>query len=247
MRNTAPLLLINIVALFLLCSSHLISNAQEASPLPPPLSLTEFLALVEDSNRDSWQQPDAVIEVLELQKGQRVAEIGAWSGYFTVRLAQAVGPAGHVTALEFEEEILAYLRQRVARDGLGNVTAKQIVMTETRLETAAYDVIFVSNFYHHLRHQSERAAFLQMLGHALKPTGRLIILDFSNKAGMPVGPAADMRLDQEVVQEELQTTGLAIVRMLTFLPYQYIMIAQQQTDSPSHASKPDGNTSGPYP
>ena len=247
MRHTAQLLRRSLVAFLLFCSSHLISNAQEATQLPPPLSLTEFLALVEDPKRDSWQQPDAVIEVLELQKGQRVAEIGAWSGYFTVRLAQAVGPTGHVTALELEEEVLSYLRQRVERDGLSNVTAEQLVIKDTRLDTVSYDLIFVCNFYHHLHHQSERTAFLQMLSQALKPTGRLIILDFFNKAGMPVGPAAHMRLSQQVVQNELQATGLAIAQTLTFLPYQYILIAQQQTDLPSQPNETDGDASRPHP
>jgi arsenite methyltransferase len=249
MRHTAQLLRRSLVAflLLLLHSSHLITNAQEAPQLPPPLSLAEFLALVEDPNRDSWQQPDAVIAVLELEKGQRVAEIGAWSGYFTLRLAQAVGPTGHVTALELEEEVLSYLRQRVERDGLSNVTAEQIVVTQTRLETAAYDVIFVSNFYHHLHHQSERTAFLQMLGQALKPDGRLIILDFFNKAGMPVGPASHMRLSQEVVQSELQAAGLAIAQTFTFLPYQYIVIAEQQTGLLPQLSETDGDASGPHP
>jgi predicted methyltransferase len=223
------------------------SNAQEASQLPPPLPLNEFLALVEDPNRDAWQQPDAVLEVLELKKGQRVAEIGAWSGYFTLRIARAVGPSGHVTALELGEEILAYLRQRVERDRLTNVTAKQIVVSDTRLGAASYDVIFVCNFYHHVHHQPERTAFLQMLRQALKPTGRLIILDFFDKAGMPVGPAADMRLNQAVVQNELQATGLSITHTLTFLPYQYIVIAEQQTDSLPQPNETDGDTSGPHP
>lgn len=247
MRHTAHLLCRSVVVLLLLCSPHLSSNAQETTQLPPPLSLTKFLALVEDPNRDSWQQPAAVIAVLALQKGQRVAEIGAWSGYFTVRLAQAVGPTGHVTALELEEELLAYLRQRVERDGLSNVTAAQLVVSETRLDTASYDLIFVCNFYHHLHHQSERTAFLQMLGQALKPAGRLVILDFFNKAGMPVGPATNMRLSQGVVQNELQAIGLGIVQTLTFLPYQYMVIAEQLTNLSLQEKKTAGDTSGSQP
>ncbi len=228
MSHTAPLLLRSIATLLLLCSSRLMSNAQEASQLPPPLPLNEFLALVEDPNRDAWQQPDAVLEVLELKKGQRVAEIGSWSGYFTVRIARAVGPSGHVTALELEEEVLAYLRQRAERDGLTNVTAEQIIVSDTRLGAASYDVIFVCNFYHHLHHQTERKAFLHSLRQALKPAGRLIILDFLDKVGMPVGPAAPMRLSREVVQDELQAAELFVIETFTFLPYQYIVVAKQQ-------------------
>lgn len=242
MRNTVRWLLSSLFAIFLLSNSHLISHAQD----PPPLSLTEFLALVEDPHRDSWQEPDAVMEALGLQKGQRIAEIGAWSGYFTLRLAQAVGPTGHVTALELEEEVLSYLRQRVERDGLSNVTTEQLVVTDTRLGTSLYDLIFMCNFYHHLHHQSERMDFLRILSQALKPTGRLIILDFFDTARMPVGPAIHMRLNREAVQAELKATGFVIAQTFTFLPYQYIVIARQPTES-SQLNETEGDVSGPHP
>ena len=184
--------------------------------------------MVEDPEQDNWRQPEAVLEVLSLQAGQQVAEIGAWSGYFTLRLAQAVGPTGHVTALEYEEEILSYLHQRVAREGVTNVTVKRLVLSEPLLAFAAFDLIFVNNFYHHLHDKTERQAYLKRLRAALKPNGRIVILDFMNKANMPVGPAAHMRLSLEDVKKEFQAATLIVKETLTFLPYQYILIGEQQ-------------------
>ena len=228
MSHTASLLRQCIAVCILLCSFIRTGNAQEPSQLPPPIPLDEFLALVEDPDQDAWRQPDAVLEVLSLKAGQRIVEIGAWSGYLTLRLAQAVGPTGHVTALEFEEEVLAYLRQRVERAGLTNVTAKRLVLSERLLDSASFDLIFVNNFYHHLHHQTQRQAYLKCIHAALKPAGRLVILDFMKKANMPVGPAPHMRLSLEEVHKELQAAEFTLTETFTFLPYQYIASAERR-------------------
>lgn len=228
MCHTAHLGLGLIAVLVLLYGSRPLSKAQEPPQLPPPLPLAQFLALAEDPQQDAWRQPDAVLEVLSLQKGQQVAEIGAWSGYFTLRLAQAVGPTGHVTAFEYGEEILAYLRQRVTREGVTNVTAKRLVLSEIPLDSASFDLIFINNFYHHLHHQTERKGYLKRIHAALKPAGRIVILDFMKKAHLPVGPAPHMRLSLEEVEKELQAAQFSLTQTLTFLPYQYIMIAERK-------------------
>ena len=197
-------------------------SAQEQHP-HHPLPLDQYIALLEDPQRDEWQKPDAVIQALNLQNGQVVADIGAGSGYFTLRLARAVEPNGTVFAVDVDEGMLNYLRQRLAKEDIKNITVRQVPPHDPLLLNSSVDLVFVCNAYHHLE---EREGYLRKLRKALKPDGHLVIVDFYKREGIPVGPPMDMRLSEETVQKELQGAGLKVTEQLTFLPYQYILIAQ---------------------
>ena len=201
----------------------------------PTLPLDQYIALLEDPERDQWQKPDAVIQALKLQNGQVVADIGAGSGYFTLRLAQAVAPKGMVLALDVEEGMLDYLRQRLAKEKIQNVKTMLVPPHDPLLIDGSLDLALLCNAYHHLE---DRDVYLRKLRKALKPDGRLVIVDFYKKEGMPVGPPMHMRLSEETVQKELQGAELKVTEKLTFLPYQYVLIAQPTTGS--SASSPAG-------
>jgi SAM-dependent methyltransferase len=202
-----------------------VAGAQKGHP-HHPMPLDHYIALLEDPKRDEWQKPDTVIEALNLQQGQVVADIGAGSGYFTLRLARAVGPKGTVFALDVDAGMLDYLRQRLAKDALENVKTLLVPPHDPLLIDSSLDLAFLCNAYHHLQ---DREVYLRKLRKALKPNGRLVIVDFYRKDGMPVGPPMHMRLNEETVQKELQGGGLKVIQTLTFLPYQYILIAQPTT------------------
>lgn len=200
-------------------------GAQEHHP-PHPLPLDQYVALLEDPQRDEWQKPAAVIQALNLQNVQTIADIGAGSGYFTVRLARAVERTGTVFALDVDEGMLGYLRQRLAKEHLTNVRVVQVPAHDPLLIDGSVDVAFICNTYHHLE---DREVYLRKLRKGLKPDGRLVIVDFYKREGIPVGPPMSMRLSEETVQQELQAAGLQVTGKLTFLPYQYILIAQATT------------------
>jgi arsenite methyltransferase len=201
---------------------------------PHPLPLEQYLALLEDPKRDEWQKPDAIIQALKLQNGQMVADIGSGSGYFTLRLARAVQTQGMVFARDVDEGMLTYLRQRLAKENVKNVQLLQVPAHDPLLVDGSLDLAFVCNTYHHIE---DREVYFRKVRKALKPNGRLVIVDFYKKEGILVGPPLHMRLDEETVQRELQSAGLKVTDKLTFLPYQYILIAQPttsaQTASPS--------------
>ena len=207
-------------------------RAQEA-PHHPPLPLDQYLALLENPERDEWQKPDTIIEALKLENGQVVADVGAGSGYFTLRLARAVASRGLVFALDVEEGMLDYLRQRLAKEKIQNVKVLLVPPHDPLLIDGSLDLAFICNTYHHLEY---RDVYLRKLRKALKPTGRLVIVDFYKKEGIPVGPPMPMRLSEETVQKELREAGLGVIEKLTFLPYQYLLIAQSATESsaPQH-------------
>jgi arsenite methyltransferase len=221
-----------LLALYLLGSGMV--RADEQHP-HHPLPLDQYIALLEDPQRDEWQKPDAVIQALDLKEGQVVADIGAGSGYFTVRLARTVGQKGRVLAVDIDEGMLSYLRQRLAQEKIDNVQVMQVPPHDPLLIDSSLDLAFICNTYHHLE---DREIYLRKLRKALKPDGRLVIVDFYKKEGIPVGPPMPMRLGEETVKKELQAAGMKVAEKLTILPYQYILIARTTTGVPAASPVP---------
>ena len=222
-------LVISMFCLFWLLGVQALADEHQHSH--SSMSLDQYIARLEDPKRDEWQKPDEVLNALNLQEGQLVAEIGSGSGYFTVRLAQALTPLkGRVMALDVDEGMVAYLRQRLAKEQLKNVTVVQVPAHDPLLIDQSADVVFICDTYHHIE---DREIYMRKVRKGLKPDGRLVIVDFYKKEGIPVGPPMSMRLSEETVQEELATAGLKVTEKLTTLPYQYILIAQPTTTTPA--------------
>ena len=200
-----------------------------------PMPLDKYISVLEDPKRDEWQKPEAVIQALRVQPGHYVADIGAGSGYFTRHIARAVGEKGSVFALDVEEGMIEHLQQRLKKENLDNVKAMKVPAHDPLLIDGSLDLAFICDVYHHLE---DREVYMRKVRKALKPTGRVAIVDFY-KHETPVGPPMHMRLSEEVVQKELQAAGLKVTEKLTILPYQYILIAQPMTKS-SETSRPAG-------
>ena len=171
----------------------------------------------DDPARDTWQMPDKVIEALHLKPGQVVADLGAGTGYFTVRLARAqVMPK--VYGVDIEPSMVDYIRQRLAREGLKNVVAVQASEDNANLPERV-DVVLIVDTYHHI---GNRQAYFQRLGKSLKPGGRVAIIDF--KKGAPDGPPEEFRFPPEKVKAEMAKAGYRFDEQLDFLPRQQFLI-----------------------
>ena len=169
--------------------------------------------------RDAWQQPDRVLAALELQPKLVVADIGAGTGYFAVRLARAV-PEGQVIATDIEPDMIRYITERAAREGLGNLRAVQTPPADPQLAPESVDRILVVDVWHHL---GERVAYARALGRALRPGGKLAIVDFKRESRH--GPPPEHRLTSDQIISELGAAGLTASLSATTLPEQYIVIA----------------------
>jgi arsenite methyltransferase len=132
----------------------------------------------EGGSRDEWQHPDQVIRALGLQPGDRVADLGSGGGYFTFRLAAAVGPTGHVYAVDVDEDMTEYVAGRVREEGIGNVSVVLARYDDPQLPASGVDMIFTSNTYHHLQ---DRPAYFRHARKYLHPGGRVAILDLAGK------------------------------------------------------------------
>ena len=152
--------------------------------------------------------------------GSVVADIGAGSGWFTIRLARRVGPQGLVYAEDVQSEMINAITRRVQREGLTNVRAVRGQNSDPRLPPGSLDAILVVDAYHEVE---DRVTMLKNLARALKPQGRIGVVDFKLDGTGP-GPAPDERVSPDVVVRDAVKAGLRLVRQEPFLQYQYLLI-----------------------
>lgn len=174
----------------------------------------------DDPNRAAWQKPEQVVAALALRPGQRVADLGAGTGYFSRLLSAAVGPAGTVLAVDPEPNLVAHLRERAEREGTANVVPVLASRDDPRLPAGFVDVVLIVDTYHHL---DRRRSYMRDLKRALRPSGRVAVVDWQ-KRPLPEGPEMDHKLAREQVVEEMKAAGYRLVEEPTFLPYQYFLI-----------------------
>jgi ubiquinone/menaquinone biosynthesis C-methylase UbiE len=139
--------------------------------------VAHWTSVFESADRAKWQKPDGVVRALNLKPGQTVIDIGAGSGYFTRRFAKAVGPSGTVIGLDVE--MVDYMKTDARKLGLQNYHARVVKADDPELSPNSADVIFFCDTLHHV---DERLAYLRKLAPALKPGGRIAVVDFKKNA-----------------------------------------------------------------
>jgi predicted methyltransferase len=181
----------------------------------------ENLGLLEAPDRDAWQKPDQIMDALAIADGAVVADIGVGSGWFTIRLARRVGPNGRVYAQDIQRQMLEATRRRVSREALTNVETRLGTEDDPNLPLAALDAALVVGVYPEVR---DRVAFLRQMAAAIKPTGRIGVVEFSPGRGGP-GPAGaeGVRVEAAVVEADARRAGLRVLSRAQ-LPFQYLLV-----------------------
>jgi SAM-dependent methyltransferase len=174
----------------------------------------------DDPGRAAWQKPVEVVAALRLQRGQRVADLGAGTGYFSRLLSAAVGADGTVFAVEIEPNLVTHLRDRAEREGTRNVVPVLASADDPRLPTGMLDVILIVDTYHHV---DDRIGYFRNLRRALRPSGRVAIVDWQKRPS-PVGPEMEHKLAREIVVDEMREAGYRLVDEPSLLPYQYFLV-----------------------
>ena len=165
----------------------------------------------DNPERDAWQKPQEVLDALHLQAESLVADIGAGTGYFSARVAKRV-PEGKVFAADVEPDMVRYLGARAEREHLVNLTPVLARPDAANLPEPV-DLILVVDTYHHI---DDRTRYFAALQSSLRPSGRLVIIDF--KADSPNGPPVQHRIPPERVMHELAAAGYALTEKFEFLP-----------------------------
>lgn len=172
--------------------------------------------------RDAWQKPDEVLNALHLQRTDRVVDLGAGTGYFSVRIARLV-PERKLFSVDIEPEMLRHLRERAHHENL-SVLVPILASAESANRPEPVDLVLVVDTYHHI---DNRNAYFSKLKTSLRPNGRLAVVDF--KADSPEGPPLEHRIPPEKVTSELEAAGYTLVANHPFLPRQYFLVFQAKT------------------
>jgi SAM-dependent methyltransferase len=180
----------------------------------------EWAQQFDDPNRDAWQKPDAVLDALALAPTAVVADLGAGTGYFSVRLAKRLAK-GKVFAVDIEPEMLQYLGERAHREHLSVLQPVRASADVANLPEPV-DLVLIVDTYHHI---DNRPAYFARLSGSLRPKGRLAIIDFKRDA--PDGPPVESRISPEKVTAELEAAGYRLVGTHAFLPRQYFLVFER--------------------
>jgi len=167
--------------------------------------------------RDLWQQPARVIETLAIARGSSVADLGAGGGYFTFRLADAVGPSGTVYAVDVDPDMLSYLRKRALDEKRANVVVIDAALDDPKLPDASVDLVLIVNTYHHI---GERTAYFERVKRALRPEGRLAVIEPTGTTGFAAGHSTT----RETIRAELNAAGYTETASYDFLERQSFLI-----------------------
>jgi SAM-dependent methyltransferase len=171
----------------------------------------------DDPARDEWQMPDRLIAALGLKKSQAVADIGAGTGYLSVRLAKSAA-APTVYAIDIEPSMVIYIKNRAVKEGLKNIIGVEASADSANIPQPV-DLIVVLDTYHHI---PNREVYFRKLAASLKPGGRVAIIDW--KRGGPMGPPNDFRFTPEQITEELTKSGYKRIQQHNFLPNQHFQM-----------------------
>jgi predicted methyltransferase len=179
----------------------------------------ENLGLLEGPDRAVWQKPAEIMDALQIAEGSAVADIGPGAGWFTMRLAERVGPNGIVYARDVQREMVEAVRRRVSRAGFNNVLPAQSDYDDPKLPARSLDAVSLVDVYQEIENP---VVYLRNVAAALKPNGRIGIVNYKPGRGGP-GPETQRRIEASVAEAEARRAGLHVIDRVN-LPFQYLLV-----------------------
>ena len=186
----------------------------------------KWTRIFDNPERLEWQKPDAVVQVLALEKKMTVADIGAGTGFFNPYLAAAVGRKGRVIPVDVERSLVDHMVSRARAEGTPQVAPRLGRFEDPALLPGEVDRILMVDTYHHI---SDRRDYFRRLMPSLKPGGQMVIVDFK-PGDLPVGPRAGHKLPADQVIAELKEAGWRLVSRPDVLPHQYVLVFEPEPE-----------------
>jgi ubiquinone/menaquinone biosynthesis C-methylase UbiE len=172
------------------------------------------------SERDMEEHPDEALDAIGIKPGMVIADVGAGTGYFTLRMAKRVGSSGKVYATDIQPEMLRMLRQNATRAGLSNVETVLGTESDPKLPERTLDLILLVDVYHEF---SQPQKMLEKMRGGLKANGRLVLLEYRKEdPSIPIRPEHKMSVAE--VKTEVEAEGFHLSQVLETLPRQHILI-----------------------
>ena len=181
-------------------------TGQDTAPRPTSTPYSGDLSIFEYPDRDKKLQIDRVMDLLGITPGKNVADIGAGSGWFTVRAARRVGPSGTVLAEDINPLAIEYIGKRIAKENLPNVRTVLGSADDPRLPSGSVDAVLIMKVYHEIAHPVPTMKILQR---ALRPGAKVGIIDRN-------GNGANHGLNHDVVVREMARAGYKLVGTYDF-------------------------------
>jgi ubiquinone/menaquinone biosynthesis C-methylase UbiE len=170
--------------------------------------------------REKEENPEGALDALGLRPGMVVADVGAGTGYMSLRLAKRVGPGGMVYANDLQPEMLRRLRENAAKAGLTNIQTVQGEEADTKLPAGRMDLVLLVDVYHEF---SKPREMIDKIRESLKPDGRLVLLEY-RKEDPKVPIREEHKMTVAEVKAELEPQGLVLSKVIETLPRQHILI-----------------------
>ncbi len=173
--------------------------------------------------RDREEQPNKLLNALKLRPGDRVADIGAGTGYFTFRMSRRVGARGKVYAVEIQQEMLDIIHKRMKQRGVTNIDLVLGKEDDPKLPSGALDLILMVDVYHEFSRPFEMT---QALVKALKPGGRLVFVEY-RKEDPAIAIKLVHKMTERQVRKEMAVHPLRWVKTYEVLPTQHIIVFEK--------------------
>jgi cyclopropane fatty-acyl-phospholipid synthase-like methyltransferase len=204
-----PLAAFSAHSVFLATGEPQTGTSAKAQPTPRKTSqpYTGDLSIFEDKDRDKKLQVERVMDLLGIKEGAHVADVGAGSGWFTVRAAKRVGNTGIVYAVDINPESIAYINRRIQRDSIGNVQAILSEPDDPRLPKNSVDSVLILKTYHEVAHP---VLLLEKLRSSLRSGAKVGIIDRNGKGD-------DHGVSREVVIQEAAQAGYQLQEQHDFV------------------------------
>jgi predicted methyltransferase len=216
-----------LVILLLACAqppvaTEAVAKEQAAPPRQPSnVSSVAGAYWLEREDRAEKEKPELVLAAMDLRPGQIVADVGAGTGFFSRRLARAVGPAGKVYAVEIQREMLELLAEKAAGAGLTNILPVLGTETDPKLPRGAIDRVLLVDVYHEFQQPKEMLARIRQ---SLAPGGTVTLVEYRLKGETAAHIDVDHRMSAEQVLAEWNPAGFELVEQVETLPSQHLFV-----------------------
>ncbi|MFH1468321.1 MAG: methyltransferase domain-containing protein [Pseudomonadota bacterium] len=202
---------------------------------PEQLRFVDELVRFNSPYRQQWEHTDRILELLSVEPGMTVADIGAGAGFFSFRLAQAVGAGGRVLAVETNRHHLDYLRRVQREEGLASLEPVQTEGAFPALPPASLDRVLLCSTYQAIYlydREDERTAWLEALKAALKPDGLVVISE--NEPVVPPGvvPYRGTSVSRPLIEGQLLAHGFELVEADQEVPQRYLLVLKKAGAGP---------------
>ena len=214
-----------LILLHIGCGAPLPAEGEGAAPAPPrqPANVMSFegAAWLEREGRAELEKPELVLAAMELRPGMTVAEIGAGTGFFSRRLAKAVGPTSKVYAVDIQPEMLDLLETYAAKEGITNIVRVQGTETDPKLPARGVDRILLVDVYHELQ---KPKPMLARIRDSLAPGGTVTLVEYRLEGDSASHINIQHRMSVEQVLAEWTAAGFELIERLETLPSQHLFI-----------------------